>query len=150
MQFASAEFDPESLRAFVTLVGSSVMLGAAFVALGYLLSASVRDRGTAGALAVGVWLVFIILYDMALLGILAADHGRTLTAGRLNWLLLLNPADTYRLLNLTGFANVSMFAGTAGLGAQISLTPLTLLTGLSCWIAVPLGLATALFARRQL
>jgi Cu-processing system permease protein len=142
--------DVEAWRAFAAMVGSSVLLGAVFVAIGYLVSASVRDRGTAGGIAIGIWLVFVLIYDMALLGVLVADQGRVVTAERLNWLLLLNPADAYRLLNLTGFANVSMFAGMAGLSAQVRLGPELLITALAGWTILPLGLATALFARREL
>ena len=87
---------------------------------------------------------------MALLGILVADQGRIVTASRLKWLLLLNPADVYRLLNLTGFANVSMFSGMAGLSEQARLAPALLVAALLAWTAVPLALATALFARREL
>ena len=148
--FASGEPDPAAWRAFSAMIASSILLGAVFIAIGYLVSASVRDRGTAGGIAIGVWLLFVLLYDMALLGILVADQGRVLTAERLNWLLLLNPADAYRLLNLTGFANVSMFAGMAGVSGQAHLAPSQLLAALLGWTVLPLGLATALFARRQL
>ena len=55
----------------------------------------VRDRGTAGGIAIGVWLLFVLLYDMGLLGVLVADQGRTITRRWLNVLLLLNPADVY-------------------------------------------------------
>jgi Cu-processing system permease protein len=147
---ASGEPDPAAWRAFSAMIASSILLGAAFIAIGYLISAAVRDRGTAGGVAIGVWLLFVLIYDMALLGILVADQGRVLTAERLNWLLLLNPADAYRLLNLTGFANVSMFAGMAGVSGQAHLAPTLLLAALAGWTALPLGLATALFARRQL
>jgi Cu-processing system permease protein len=150
LRLTSGNLDTQSWWAFAALIGSSILLGAAFVAIGYLVSAAVRDRGTAGGIAIGVWLLFVLIYDMALLGFLVADQGRTLTAERLNWLLLLNPADAYRLLNLTGFANVSMFAGMAGLSAQIWLPPSALIAALAGWIALPLALATALFGRRQL
>jgi Cu-processing system permease protein len=66
-----------------------------------------------------------------------------------NLLLLLNPADAYRLFNLTGFANVSVFAGMAGLAETLRLPPALLLTALAAWIAVPLTLAAMLFQRRQ-
>jgi Cu-processing system permease protein len=150
LQLTSGDLDPESWRAFAVLIGSSILLGATFVAIGYLVSASVRDRGTAGGITIGVWLLFVLIYDMALLGLLVADQGRTLTAERLNWLLLLNPADTYRLLNLTSFANVSMFAGMAGLSAQVWLPPSALIAALAGWTVLPLALATAIFRRRQL
>ena len=150
LQLSSGEVDVESWREFSALIGSSILLGAAFVAIGYLVSVSVRDRGTAGGIAIGVWLLFVLIYDMALLGILVADQGRVVTAERLNWLLLLNPADAYRLLNLTGFSNTSMFAGMAGLSGQARLGPALLIAALAGWTILPLGLATALFARRQM
>jgi Cu-processing system permease protein len=84
-----------------------------------------------------------------LLGLLVADQGRTVTADVLNVLLLLNPADAYRLLNLTTWPDVSGFAGVAGLGARSGLGPGVLLGALAAWVVVPLAAATALFARRQ-
>jgi Cu-processing system permease protein len=150
LALAGADIDPEAWRAFASMIGSSVLLGAAFIALGYLISTVVHDRGTAAGIAIGVWLLFVLLYDMALLGLLVADQGKTVTVGMLNWLLLLNPADAYRLLNLTGFANVSMFSGMSGLSEQARLGQPVLLGALACWVVLPLGLATALFARRQL
>jgi Cu-processing system permease protein len=136
-------------RPFTAMIGSSVLLGAAFVAVGYLISAAVGNRGTAAGLAVGVWLAFVLLYDMALLGALVADQGRMMTPEVVNLLLLLNPADAYRLFNLTGFANVSVFAGMAGLAETLRLPPALLLTALAAWITVPLTLAAMLFQRRQ-
>lgn len=144
------EIDAEGWRAFAGMIGSSVLLGAAFTALGYLASTMVRDRGTAAGLAVAIWLVFVLLYDMGLLGLLVADGGRTVTAGLVNWLLLANPADTYRLFNLTGFDNVSLYAGTAGLAAQVRVSPAVLLAVLAAWVAGPLAVASFLFSRRQI
>ena len=149
LALAGHEIGAESWRAFALMLGSSVLLGAAFVALGTLVSALVRDRGTAAGLAVGVWLAFVLLYDMPLLGALVAAQGRTLTSEVVNLLLLLNPADAYRLFNLTGFANVSVFAGMAGLAETLRLPPALLLTALAAWIAVPLTLAAMIFQRRQ-
>jgi len=141
--------DPGAWAAFAAMIGSSVLFGGVFIAIGYLISTLVRDRGTAGGIAIGVWLLFVLLYDMALLGALVADQGRTLTAGTLNVLLLLNPADAYRLLNLAGSQAVSDFAGVAGLGASTGLGPAALLGALLAWIVLPLTAATALFIRRQ-
>jgi Cu-processing system permease protein len=142
--------DPDALVAFAAMIGSSILLGAAFVSVGYLLSTVVRDRGTAAGLAIGVWLLFVLIYDMGLLGVLVADQGRRLTADALKWLLLLNPADAYRLLNLTGFENVSMFSGMGGVAEQAQLAQPVLLAALALWSVLPLAAAVALFARRQL
>ncbi|MCW2248975.1 Cu-processing system permease protein [Azospirillum fermentarium] len=140
----------DSWRAFAAMIGSSVLLGTAFTALGYLASTLVRDRGTAAGIAVALWLGLVLLYDIALLGLLVADGGKTVNAGLLNALLLANPADAYRLFNLTGFGNVSLLAGTAGLAAQVQFSGAVLLGALAAWVAAPLGLAVLLFSKRQI
>jgi Cu-processing system permease protein len=138
-----------SWMAFAWMIGTSVMLGAAFVAIGYLISSLARDRGTAAGASVGVWLIMVLVFDMALLGILVVDQGRIVSAAVLERLLFLNPTDIYRLANLTGF-NVSQFSGMAGLAGNAGAGTGALLLGMVMWIAVPLGLATASFARREL
>ena len=74
--------DAAAWRPFALLIGASVLLGASFLALGYLVSAAVRERATAAGIAVGVWLFFVVIYDMALLGALAADQGRHIGPAR--------------------------------------------------------------------
>lgn len=150
LQLVNGDLGLEAWQAFLGMIGYSVMLGGAFIAIGYLVSASVGDRGTAGGIAIGIWLIFVLVYDMALLGILVVDQGRILTGERLNWVLLFNPADAYRLLNLTGYSNVSMLAGVAGLSGEIGLPRSVLMAALAAWTIVPLAIASALFSRRQL
>jgi Cu-processing system permease protein len=140
--------DSAALGAFVLMVASSAMLGGVFIAIGYFVSALVKDRGAAGGIAIGVWLFFVLLYDMALLGALVADQGKTITAGAVNVLLLLNPADVYRVLNLTASQDVSGYAGVAGLGVRAGLPPSLLIGTLILWIAAPLAGSVAAFARR--
>ncbi|MGB3864046.1 MAG: ABC transporter permease [Xanthobacteraceae bacterium] len=138
-----------SWYAFAWMIGTSIMLGAAFVAVGYLISSLARDRGTAAGASVGVWLIMVLVFDMALLGLLVVDQGKIVSAATLERLLFLNPTDIYRLANLTGF-NVSQFSGMAGLAGSTGASTFALLLGMALWIAVPLGLATASFARREL
>jgi Cu-processing system permease protein len=138
-----------SWYAFAGMIGASIMLGAAFVAIGYLICSLARDRGTAAGASVGVWLVMVLVFDMALLGLLVADQGKIVSAAVLEYLLFLNPTDLYRLANLTGF-NVSQFSGMAGLAGGADAGTSALLVGMALWIAIPLGLATASFARREL
>ncbi|OAE99904.1 hypothetical protein AYJ54_31950 [Bradyrhizobium centrolobii] len=145
-----SRIDSDSLAAFAAMIGSSVQLGAVFVAIGYLVSALVRDRGTAAGVCIGLWLLLVLIYDMALLGVLAVDQGRSISAAAVDAMLLLNPTDVYRLFNLTGFANVSSFAGMAGLAQSTTLTAKVLLAALLVWTFVPLGLAAAAFSRREL
>lgn len=147
---AGSRIDHNSLAAFTAMIGSSVLLGAVFVAIGYLVSSLVRDRGTAAGISIGLWLLLVLIYDMALLGLLALDQGRNVSATALNMMLLFNPTDIYRLFNLTGFANVSTFAGMAGLAHSMSLSIQVLLAALILWTLVPLGLAALAFSRREL
>lgn len=144
------QIDAASWRLFGGMIASSVLLGAAFIALGMLVSALVRDRGTAAGIAVGLWLLLVLIWDMALLGLLVADQGRTITAGMLDGMLLLNPADAYRLLNLAGLPGMEALTGMAGLAADTGLTAPLLLAALAGWVVLPLAAATAAFARREL
>ncbi|KAB2943160.1 MAG: ABC transporter permease [Hyphomicrobium sp.] len=140
--------DAESMLAFVGLTISTILLGLSFLALAYLISVLVRERGTAAGMAVGVWLFFVIVYDLALMGGLVASQGR-IGASVFPNLLLLNPADTYRLFNLTAFEGIRQFSGMAGLSASVHFAPLVLLAVLLAWVAIPLSLAARLFERRE-
>lgn len=137
-----------SWLAFASLIGTSVLLGAVFVAIGYFISALVSERGTAGGIAVGVWLVFVLVYDMALLGLLVVDQGRSLSGAMLNALLLLNPTDAYRLFNLGGASGA--ISGMEGVADIATLGSTALLGALIVWIIAPLGAAILVFSRREL
>jgi Cu-processing system permease protein len=135
---------------FAMMVGTSVLLGTAFIALGYVLSVAVWDPRVAAGIAVGLWLYFVVLYDMTLLGLLIADKGKSITTGMLSVMLLANPTDIYRLLNLTGFSNISTLSGMAGLSAEVMFGGTTLAIALVAWIVVPLSAAGLIFSRRQM
>lgn len=134
--------------AFATMVLTSIMLGAAFVSMGVLASTLVRERATAAGLAVGVWLFFVLLYDTAVLGILVADQGQRVTQSVLDMLLLLNPADVYRIFNMTANDSVAIYSGLAGPGNAAALPSTVLFCVLAGWVVVPLALAVVAFRRR--
>ena len=144
------EIDADSLNAFGILVASSILLGAVFIAIGYLISSLVRERATAAGIAIGVWLAFVVLYDMGLLGLLVVDQGRNISTSMLDALLLANPTDVYRMLTLGGTTGVSAFAGLAGLSSAMTLGEPVLVAALLLWILLPLSLAAHAFSRREL
>ena len=150
LQLANGSFDIAAWKPFALLIAASVILGAAFLSMGYLISAKVKERGTAAGIAIGVWLFFVVIFDMALLGILVADTQQTITAPVVETVLLFNPTDIYRLLNLTGFENTAMYSGMAGVSGQIGLGKAALLAAQLGWIAIPFTLAAWLFARRPI
>jgi Cu-processing system permease protein len=140
----------EAVEAFGLLIASSILLGAVFLALGTLISSIARSRATAIGLAIAAWLFFVLLYDMGLLGLLVADGGRTLDTASVKALLLLNPTDVYRLLNLAGVESVRNASGLAGLSDEASIGTGVLLGALAAWIVVPLAAASLIFRRRQI
>ena len=85
-----------------------------------------------------------------LLLLLLADTGQRLSPGLVAGLLLLNPTDLYRVLNLTGTETVSLVAGMAEVGRAVGLRPLLLLGLLLAWVAVPLAATVVRFQRREL
>ena len=142
--------DAEAWGAFGVMVGGSILLGAAFVALGTLFSAVVAERGTAAGVSAAAWLIFVVLFDMALLAILVADEGQVVSGDLFRVLLLLNPTDVYRMLTLAGSETVGALSGMAGVSAEAAFGQGLLFPVMALWIAVPLGLAGLLFGRKEL
>jgi Cu-processing system permease protein len=141
--------DTASWIAFVSMILTSILLGAVFIAIGYLVSALVAERGTASGIAIGVWLLFVLIYDMALLGVLVVDQGRMIGGGLLSALLLANPTDAYRLLNL-GSVSVGSLSGMGGVADNAALGPAALIAALFGWALAPLAAAAVVFSRREL
>jgi Cu-processing system permease protein len=139
----------DSWTAFGAMIGSSILLGSVFTAIGYLVSATVSQRSTAGGIALGVWLFFVIIYDMGLLGAIVSTKGVGFSPGLLSMLLMANPTDAYRLLNL-GSETAGSVSALSGLAASSKLSPTVLMASLALWVAVPLSLAMLRFSRREL
>lgn len=142
--------DAEGWHAFAALIGSSILLGGAFVALGYLLSIVTSERAAAAGLAVALWLLLVVVYDLLLLGILLADSKQAMSESLFSMLLLLNPTDAYRLFNLTAFEDVKLAAGLAGVGVTAGLSTGLSLAVMALWSALPLTATVFLFQRREL
>lgn len=141
--------DSASLLAFLNLLGTSVMLAAAFLAMGYFVSVVVPNQRTAAGAALGVWLLFVVLYDIILLGLLVVDDGKIITVRAFNRLLLANPADVYRMLNLAGLPDIGRLSGMAGIARDVTLSRSALMEALMAWICLPLFFASIAFSRRQ-
>ena len=140
----------EEWRAFGAMMASSLLLGAAFLALGYLPSALVRERATAAGAAIGLWLVLVVLYDLTLLGLLIADEGQRIGQGLISALLVANPTDAYRVFNLAGSEGVGQVSGMAGLASMSGFGPATLLLAMLAWVALPLTATVLVFRRKEI
>lgn len=140
---AALWFDPrasDGLPALFRLFWTSLLLGAAFLAIGYALSAVARRPGAAAGLAIGLWLVMIVLYDLGLLAGVVADAGGYFTTDIFPWLLIANPADAFRLYNL---AASEATAAAAGIGGAANTIPAAhALASILLWPLAGLVLAT--------
>lgn len=150
IQLSHGSLGGSGWKPMLLLIVASILLGASFMSMGYLISAKVKERATAAGIAIGVWLFFVVIFDMAILGILVADTKQLITPALLNIVLLLNPTDIYRLLNLTGYESTAMYAGMAGLSGQLSVSYGVLIIMQIVWIVLPFAVAVMIFRKRQI
>jgi Cu-processing system permease protein len=136
--------------AYGYMMASSWLLSGVFVALGYFVSAMVRERATAVGAAIGLWLTLVVLYDLVLLGALLADEEQVMSEQLLTTLLMLNPTDAYRVFNLTATESISQVVGLADLAASTELAQASSLLVLGVWMLVAIGMAVAALYRREL
>lgn len=138
--------DPEATRglpALIRLIWTSVLLGATFLGLGYLLSSLSRRPSGAAGLAIGLWLALVVLYDLGLLALVVS--GTAFATEALPALLLANPADAFRLFNLAAANSVGAAGGMGGAAASIPLWQSVL--SLALWPFAALLLAVAAFRK---
>jgi Cu-processing system permease protein len=147
---AAFAVDPRSLAglaALFRLTWTSLLLGAGFLGLGYTVSALSRRSGTAAALVIALWLVMIVLFDLALLAGVVADNGGVFTTRVFPLALLANPADAFRLFNLAASEATAAAAGIGG--AANAIPPLQALLSLTLWAIAAFLAAIAAFRRVQ-
>jgi Cu-processing system permease protein len=137
-------------QAYLWMMLSSWLLGGIFVALGYVVSAYVQERATAVGVAIGVWLLGVLLYDLGLMGLLLADTDQTISQNVFTGLLIANPTDSYRIFNLAGSDAVGQLAGMANAGARADISPVLLIIVMMAWIILPLLLTLKRFKQREL
>jgi Cu-processing system permease protein len=140
----------EGWQAYVVMMATSLLLGAVFIALGYLVSVLVKERATAAGAAVGLWLLFVVVYDLMLFGVLVLDEGQVIGQQLFSVLMLVSPTDTYRILNLSMFEGVSEAAGIASAVSEAQISGVLLSGVMLLWVLLPLTAALAVFQRREL
>ncbi|QTP57359.1 ABC transporter permease [Billgrantia antri] len=128
------------------LIASSVLLGWVFIAFAYLISVWVSEKARAAGLALVVWFLFVLVFDLGLLALLVSvkQGGEWLP-----WLLLLNPTELFRLINLAGFEAARSYTGLTSIAEGGAFRPAVLLPLLTAWVLVPLGLALLRFRHRS-
>ena len=136
-----------SLGGFGVLVLLTVLLGLGMLSVGYLVSSFTAQTATALGIAVTIWLGFVIIGD---LGIMGSSLVLNFNPSTLLALTLANPLDTYKLLSVEILQTSLDVLGPAGVYATDrfggQLTPL-LLAVEALWVLLPLPIAYSLFKK---
>ncbi len=134
-------FSWAGLYHYAGFVLSSVLLGLAFLSLAVLLSVLARDRTRASGLAIALWFALVLVFDLLLLGLLVATGGQF--GGQVfAYLLLLNPADIFRILNVFSLDDVQRLYGLASILPPALSQVGWLSSAMLAWIVAPLALAS--------
>ena len=139
-------FDFNALFHYAGFVLSSVLLGMSFLSMAVAVSVFAVDRTRASGLAIALWFFFVLVFDLLLLGALVATGGHA--GGEIfPWLMLANPADVFRVLNVFSLDEVRSLYGLSTVFPDGLAAPWKLALVMVLWIAVPLGIAARRFGR---
>ena len=143
----AAAAGPGPLTSFAMFPLLASACAAAMAGVGLLVSVTTRSAVQAQGTAVGLWFSFALLYDLLLIGVLAASGLRA------EWLaatLLVNPVDAARVLGVLALEPDLYLLGPAGAYLATRLSPggtvLLLSAVLVSWIALPLAAALVTFS----
>ena len=138
----------EVLSTFGLFISSAILLGLSFTAISYIISLLVSEKSKAAGFALITWFLFALAFDLALLALLVGvEEG--LDQSLLTQLMMLNPADIFRLVNLAGLDS-SDVNGALAIAINSSLSQGQLFTILTAWVALPLAVATFIFRKKKL
>ncbi len=127
---------------------TAALLGASFIGIACLISALVRDKSRAAGVALLTWFVYVVAFDLILLGALVVSRGNAVEKALFPYLLLLNPIDVFRLINLDALQSADGTDAFLGMtGGHVYAQPMLYLL-LVAWSALPF-LSAALWFRRQ-
>lgn len=136
----SYQVSSSGLYHYVGFMLSSLLLGLAFLSLAVLVSTLAGDRTRASGVAIALWFFFVLVFDLLMLGVLVASGG-AVGSGAFSLLLLANPTDVFRILNIFSLDEVRSLYGLATVFPE-SLTNVWLLGGVMlAWVVAPLVLA---------
>lgn len=138
----------EVFSAFALFIVSSSLLGLSFIALAYIISLVVNEKSKAAGIALLLWLFFVLLFDLVLLGLLVGiDNG--FTQQGLVQVMMFNPADLFRLINLSAL-HTDDVNGVLAIAINSEFNTLTLLMVMLAWIAIPLCIAQLIFNKKSI
>lgn len=125
---------------YIGFVASAILMGMAFLSLSLLVSVIAQDRVRASGAALAMWFFFVLIFDLLLMGALVASHG-TLGSNVFAAVMMLNPADVFRLLNIFGSPALQNMYGLSTVMPASLTNPMVLGAIMLGWIVIPFLLA---------
>ncbi len=136
------------ITTFGLFITSSILLGLIFISIAYLISLSVSEKSKAAGLALLIWFFFVLVFDLSLLAILVGIEDSVTQTGLVR-LMMFNPADLFRLVNLSNL-DTSDINGVLAVAINSSLSLTSLLSLMMLWILLPLSGALFIFKGKRL
>jgi Cu-processing system permease protein len=136
----AADLSTGDVYHYAGFVLSAILMGLAFLSISLLVSVITVDRVRASGVAIALWFFFVLIFDLLLMGALVVSQGN-LGSAVFAALLMLNPADVFRLLNIFSSQQVQNMYGLATVMPDGLTSPAVLVTILLGWIVVPFFLA---------
>ena len=134
------QFGSKALFHYAGFVLSALLMGMSFLSLAVLVSVVARDRTRASGAAIVLWFLFVLVFDLVLLGVLVATAGHY-GGDIFPYLLLLNPTDVFRILNVFSTEDVRSAYGLVNMVPPLVSNIGVLTTVMLGWIVVPLAIA---------
>jgi len=132
--------DISALYHYAGFMVSAILLGMVFLSLAVMVSVMSKDRARASGAAIAVWFLFVLVYDLTLLGALVLSGG-SFGEELFPLLLLLNPADIFRILNIFSTEDLKVLYGLATVFPASLSNPWLLGSIMIAWIVMPLSVA---------
>jgi Cu-processing system permease protein len=116
----------------------SIWLGVIFIAIALLLSSTLWERGRLLGIVIGIWLIFVILFDVAIIGLLVATEG-DISPFIVDIIFYLNPTSLFRFLSIHSLYGEELLI-QMGMANQIP-SVWSMYVVLCLWTVVPLSLS---------
>ncbi|CAM2830326.1 ABC transporter permease [Moritella viscosa] len=136
------------LAAFGLFIVTATLLGFTFISIAYVISIAVNEKSKAAGVALIVWFFFVLVFDLALLATLVGiDEGIT-QQGLVN-VMMFNPADVFRLVNLAALDSSDM-TGIIAVAVNSSQSVAVLILIMLAWVVGPLIISSLILSRKRL
>lgn len=136
------------IETFGYFIVSATLLGLSFTAIAYLLSLLSGEKSKAAGSALITWFFFALVFDLGLLALLVGTDS-SLSQSTLTQLMMLNPADIFRLVNLAGLDS-SDVNGALAVAINANLSQSQLFIILISWVIAPLVISSFIFKHKTL